>query len=41
VTYWREKLQDGAFYMSKTGSQPFAKNNDFLKSFKHYKHYQD
>lgn len=28
--------------MSKPGSnQPFAKNNDFLKTFKHYKHYKD
>ncbi len=28
VTFWREKMQDGTFYMSKTGgTQPFAKNN--------------
>jgi hypothetical protein len=28
VTFWREKLNDGTFYMSKTGgNQPFAKNN--------------
>lgn len=42
ITFWREKLQDGTYYMSRTGpNQPFAKNNDFLKSFKHYKHYHD
>jgi hypothetical protein len=35
-------MEDGTFYMSKTGgNQPFAKNNDFLKTFKHYKHYKD
>jgi hypothetical protein len=28
ATFWREKLEDGTFYLSKTGgSQPFAKNN--------------
>ena len=42
ITFWREKLQDGTFYHSKpSGTQPFAKNNDFLKTFKHYKHYHD
>lgn len=42
ITFWREKLEDGTFYHSKSsGTQPFAKNNDFLKTFKHYKHYHD
>jgi len=42
ITFWREKLEDGTFYHSKSsGKQPFAKNNDFLKTFKHYKHYHD
>lgn len=28
--------------MSKNGNnQPFAKNNEFLKTFQHYKHYKD
>jgi hypothetical protein len=28
VTFWREKLEDGNYYMSKTGgNHPFAKNN--------------
>lgn len=42
VTFWREKLQDGTYYMSKPGdTQSFGKNNEFLKTFKHYKHYKD
>lgn len=42
VTFWREKLEDGTFYHSKAGgNQPFAKNNEFLKTFQHYKHYRD
>ena len=34
-------MQEGSYYMSKEGSQPFGKNNEFLKTFKHYKHYRD
>ena len=42
VTFWREKAEDGTFYMSKpVKSQAFGKNNEFLKTFKHYKHYND
>lgn len=45
ITFWREKLTDGNFYMSKTNAvntgSEFNKNNDFLKTFKHYKHYKD
>jgi hypothetical protein len=41
ATFWREKMQEGTFYMSKQGAQPFAKNNEFLKTFQHYKHYKD
>lgn len=42
ITFWRQKLEDKNYYMSKAGgSQPFAKNNQFLKTFQHYKHYKD
>jgi len=42
VTFWREKLEEGSIYMSKSSNQqPFAKNNEFLKTFQHYKHYKD
>jgi len=42
ITFWREKLEDKNYYMSKAGgNQPFAKNNQFLKTFQHYKHYKD
>lgn len=41
ATFWREKIDEKTFYMSKPGSQPFAKNNEFLKTFQHYKHYKD
>lgn len=35
-------MQDGTFYMSNPGkTQSFGKNNEFLKTFKHYKHYHD
>lgn len=42
VTFWREKLNDGTFYMSKNASkQAFSKNNEFLRTFQHYKHHKD
>ena len=42
ITFWREKLEDKNYYMSKSGgTQPFGKNNQFLKTFQHYKHYKD
>lgn len=35
-------MQEGTFYMSNPGkTQTFGKNNEFLKTFKHYKHYHD
>lgn len=44
ITFWREKVNDGNYYMSRqTGTQntEFYKNNEFLKTFKDYKHYKD
>ena len=44
ITFWSEKLGDGNFYMSKPGNagdSVFNKNNEFLKSYTHYKHYKD
>ena len=42
MTFWREKLQDGSYYMSAAGSgQAFGRNNAFLKTFQHYKHNKD
>lgn len=42
ATFWREKATDGTFYMSKAGgNQAFGKNNQFLRTFQHYKHYKD
>jgi hypothetical protein len=43
ITFWREKLDDGNFYLSKptgTANTQFYKNNEFLKTFKDYKHYK-
>jgi len=39
-TFWVEKLDDGAYYKSKetTGTAPFTKNNEFLKTFHQYTH---
>lgn len=42
ITFWKQKMQEGTFYMSNPGkTQTFGKNNEFLKTFKHYKHYHD
>lgn len=42
ITFWKQKMQEGTFYMSNPGKQQgFGKNNEFLKTFKHYKHYRD
>jgi len=39
-TFWAEKAKDGAYYNSKQTHEqvPFARNNDFLKTFNHYTH---
>jgi hypothetical protein len=44
ITFWTEKVNDGNFYMSKpvgATNTEFYKNNEFLKTFKDYKHYKD
>ena len=39
-TFWAEKSKEGVFYNSKeTGEHaPFARNNDFLKTYSNYTH---
>jgi len=39
-TFWQEKANDGAYYASKATNDnaPFAKNNDFLKTYSNYTH---
>jgi hypothetical protein len=41
ITFWKEKIQDGTFYMSNPMRSQFGKNNEFLKTFKSYKHNHD
>lgn len=44
ITFYTEKLHDGNFYMSKPAKNtpsPFGLNNQFLKTFHQYKHYND
>lgn len=44
ITFWKEKVADGNFYMSKAGNTQeaaFNKNNEFLKSYTNYRHDKD
>jgi hypothetical protein len=40
ITFYTEKLKDGTFYMSAADgdTNPFGKNNKFLKTFHQYTH---
>lgn len=43
ITFYTEKMNDGCYYMSGKGANrnPLGLNNEFVKTFHHYKHYKD